>query len=270
MIKKIRAKINSFKKRFKWHKEMVAVKKLIKSSKTVVDTNICFKNLLILAPHSDDEWIGCSSLLIDETSNCIVCSMDMDGGNNALEKEKRFCEMQQLSKIFKHHLIRLENDKTLELTRFIYEKQPDYIAVPFFTDWHPEHIETMRCLKNSLGDYQCGILMYQVSCPIPISAVNCALATSKKQFKKKWNLFKQVYQTQKNIPWMRFAFLERAEGNYVGAYAASVFCMVDSKSWKNMFNDLPTQSEIEEIKSKLNDIYSNFVFVNEIWLKKSH
>ena len=39
--------------------------------------------VLILSPHSDDEWIGCSQISIN-CPNTTICSMEMEGGDEII------------------------------------------------------------------------------------------------------------------------------------------------------------------------------------------
>ena len=210
-----------------WRRDVKFLRKSIcMSNASLTETVPPDARILVLAPHSDDEWIGCSSLI--NRFECKVCSMDMPGGNDEKIRSVRFDEMVEMSHRFEYALTRLlGNNKTDDLKEIASAYKPDYIAVPFFIDWHEEHIYTMLCLKNALDNYSCKIIMYQVSCPLPFSAVNYAVSLEKDEWVKKWRFFKKVYKSQKSFPWKRFAYIEKAQCSYCKSYASNVFCIVN-------------------------------------------
>lgn len=243
-----------------WKKDIRIIKNHILESGTRPKMLDLQKKVLILAPHSDDEWIGCFSLI--ENFDCVICSMDMIGDNDNKTRALRFKEMQKIANRYNRELIKVGDNKLDSLSKIIDRANPSYIAVPFFIDWHNEHIDTINILKNALFDYDGDIICYQVSCPIPISYVTDVYPLSKKAWKRKWQLFRDNYRTQKFFPWKRFAAIERAEGGFANEYAANVFSIFNVKDWKNAFNLIPSPNMTIKIKSYLNSPKELFLFLN--------
>lgn len=269
MLKKIKIVFNRLFKYFRWRHDSSLIRMDIKKNKQELFLKDLKPNrILVLAPHSDDEWIGCFSLIMN--CSCIVCSMNMDGGDTDSFKDYRFNEMIDLSKLYNYQLVRLVKDKTKDLSDILLKEKPDYVAVPFFMDWHNEHLETMSILRKALGSYKCTILMYQVSCPVPTNLVNYVVPVSRKNHIYKWKTFKKIYSSQKNIPWKRFGLLERAQGGFLNSYSSNVFCIKTSDEWINMFGLIPSLAERERIKNNLNNLYSNYKYLNNLWTKKLH
>ena len=62
----------------KWHIQTIYLRRSIACHLT--QTNELKGKILILAPHSDDEWIGCGQLIVDHSNDVVICNMDMSGG----------------------------------------------------------------------------------------------------------------------------------------------------------------------------------------------
>lgn len=231
-------------------------------SKVALNTNINEipeKSIFILAPHADDEWVGCSQIL-SHMENVVICNMSMSGGDSIDLHKLREQEMQNIAQIVKKKLVTIEETrekKVVTLKKLLEENKPEFIAVPFFFDWHKEHIEVMRILRDVIVDMSIdlNILMYQVSVPIPEQYINYCSRMTRKEHKDKWQVFYKVYQSQLIIPWKRFQYNERILGKMCGAYAAEVFCVESSNDWKRKLEErILREEEQKEIKAKLQDI----------------
>lgn len=225
------------------------------------------KNSLILAPHSDDEWIGCSSI-IENIENVLVLDMDMSGNDSEATHVLRKEEIKKTVSLYHKNYYLASDNKIDELANLIKKNRFDSIFVPFFVDWHEEHIGVMNILKEALQDYKCKIITYQVSCPIPYLAINYAIPFDKKMSKNKWMHFKKNYETQKEFPWRRFFLIERAQGRITSTYAANVYSVYESAMWKKMFFLVPTKEERIMLKNKIHNIEENAELVNCIYCKK--
>lgn len=229
-----------------------------------------YEKILILAPHDDDEWIGCSHF-IRNYQNAFVCNMDMDGGDTSEMHAVRLQEMKNLASMFGREFITIDKDKTTSLKKIVLEKRPDYICVPCFFDWHPEHIQVMNILKEVLilSKYSCQVVMYQVSLPIPPSLCNMVIPFNYRTFEYKWNTFVNVYPTQIKIAYKRFMANEQINGALANAYAAEVYVVNSSNDWLNMFDYLLTSEEKEIIKNNLSDITFVRDTINEFLNKRA-
>lgn len=211
---------------------------------------------LILIPHSDDEWIGCSRI-ISGNNEVVLCNMDMDGGDTPQIHKERYAELNEVANKYGRMLITIKENKTDELKCAIQKYNPDYIFLPHYIDWHPDHIKVMKILYDAicnLGQLDCHVVMYQVSCPI-VHGITHAIPLNKDQWVQKWDFFKCNYKTQLKIPYKRFSLNEVINGNYIQAYASEIFCEVNDVEWMKIIRDnLPTDEQIAGLKSCLGSI----------------
>ena len=251
------AVLNSFSR---WKRELLWCKQtrywrsvLVPKSMDSMDTA---SRYLILAPHSDDEWIGCSQI-ITQCENAVILNMDMPGGDSKEMHKERFGEMGLLANRFNRLIMTVGENKAESLAEIIASLKPDYICLPHFFDWHPEHIQVMQYLRQALTQvsYSGKVLMYQVSLPMHPDFVNCVVPLDKKTFKQKWEIFKVVYKTQTFLSYPRFMANERINGALDNSYAAEVYSKNDINQWLGGFEVLLlTSSEIEEARNSLQDI----------------
>lgn len=220
---------------------------------------------LILAPHSDDEWIGCSQI-IQKRRNICICNMDMSGDDNSNIHKERFQEMSNLAEYFQRNFVSVGQDKVASLSKYITMYSPDYILLPYYKDWHREHIEVMSLLKDAINlcEYNGQILMYQVSVPIPLYDCNTCISMTKDEQKYKWKVFRKVYKTQSFMPQNRFAAYERVDGGLVRSYAAEVYSMYSVCDWVySIDQDQFCDEEKRTITNNLNDVAFVWRFQNE-------
>ena len=94
-----------------------------------------------------------------------------------------------------------KEDKVIGLVSVIKEFKPNVIYVPYFIDWHEEHILTMQLLASALKELlknlreKILVAMYQVSVPIDSCFINASIPMNKKDLIKKWEVFKSFYKT---------------------------------------------------------------------------
>lgn len=243
-----------WKREQKWSKQALQWRKTIsfKETESISDTS----KYLILAPHSDDEWIGCSQI-ISRCKNVVILNMDMPGGDSLEMHKDRYLEMHTLSKEYNKELLTIGTNKTQSLKDYICTIRPDFICLPHFFDWHPEHIQVMEYLRQALKmcEYKGKIIMYQVSLPLHPDFVNCIAPLDIKTFKQKWVTFKEVYRTQTFISYPRFMANERINGALADSYAAEVYSVNESRKWLHDFEFmLLSNEERNKVKLNLSDI----------------
>lgn len=243
-----------WKREQKWSKQASQWRKKIsyKETESICDTS----QYLILAPHSDDEWIGCSQI-ISRFKNVVILNMDMPGGDSPEMHKDRYLEMHTLANKYNKELLTIGADKTQSLKDYICTIRPDFICLPHFFDWHPEHIKVMEYLRQALKvcEYNGEIMMYQVSLPLHPDFVNCIAPLDIKAFKQKWETFKKGYKTQTFISYPRFMANERINGALADSYAAEVYSIETSCNWLENFDTmLLSDAEIEDVKANLSDI----------------
>lgn len=221
-------------------------------------SNVPDGKLFVLMPHSDDEWIGCSQLLMNHSANVIVINMDMPGGdNNALHVARRE-EAESLANKYSYKIVSIDGDnKENKLSRLIKEYDPSCVFLPSFCDWHDEHFEVMNLFSDAADeiDYHGEVGLYQVSIPIPSKLVNSGIKMTVAQLKDKWSQFREHYLTQNNIPWFRFAVNEIINGGICGQFALEAYSLQNYPKWKSDYEKLSfIYGERETLRRNINKI----------------
>lgn len=214
------------------------------------------KKTVILIPHADDEWVGCSSL-VKNGSDILLYDMDMNGGDDKVLHEARYNELLKISTLYNKPLLKVGLSRSLSLIEIIKKEKPQMICVPFFFDWHPEHIEVMGILRQALLnlEYDVDIAMYQVSMPIPRNCITHINPMSKIEWKRKWKTFEKIYKSQTGIPYKRFAINERVNGAVCESYAGEAFVYCSASDWLANYDEwLLTSDEIKEALMYLQSI----------------
>lgn len=259
---------------FKKRREIKWALDRIKIRKATLPVNVISiehdASFLILMPHSDDEWIGCSQILM-HFPHITICNLDMQGGDSDEIHEKRYEESLSLSRRFGGKHITYKTDKTLLLADYLKNERPQYVLLPFFFDWHSEHIEVMNLLRGALNGVQqkCNIMMYQISVPFPSRFCNFCMPMSKKEQAMKWSIFNSTYKTQNFMPVKRFMANEIINGGYCNSYSAEVFSCCKSDEWLKMYdNMLLDDCERHELKNILNSISKIRQLVEDIAINR--
>ena len=202
------------------------------------DNKIISGSFLILVPHADDEWVGCSRLLEEKSNNITLCYMDMPGGDTKEIHACRYLELSKMAKVKNADLIHLKGNTRIkidQLKHIIENYRADYVCVPVCYDWHQEHLEVIKMLRkallNSKYPSNLKILMYQVSVPMPKSMVTNGIPMNKIEQKRKWLLFREIYTTQAFFPVERFMHNEFVNGGFLNAYSAELYSCMNCMQW---------------------------------------
>lgn len=228
---------------------------------------------LILIPHPDDEWIGCSQIIMGY-DDVILCNMNMSGGDSVEMHLKREKELLKLSSQYNARYVSLHNDTIKELIDVLLIEKPKMVFVPCPVDWHEEHIEVMDILDKATSEINndnwiedLKVVMYQVSVPMPIRMVTHTIEMKKMMQESKWRVFGQIYETQHHIPQNRFRLNERINGAINCVYAVEVYSVQKAKDWKTRFKKrIPNEHQRAELRSKLNDIVAIRSYINEVFI----
>lgn len=259
ILRKIHRLLWSFKHNFltpfKWHLQAIFMRAISTSrGATLIDTK---KKYLILAPHSDDEWIGCSQIIMN-CPNTIICNMNMQGGDTAEVHKIRYNEMLSVANRFKRKFVTIMEDKIANLQCVISRETPDFILLPHFVDWHPEHLEVMEMLKQlvSNGFYAGQILTYQVSVPFTNGEDSYYLPMTKEQQCFKWKVFFEHYKTQSFMPVKRFIANEYINGAGVSSKNAELYKLYVAEEWVKAMDFFNEHMENRKIfQRNINDIF---------------
>ncbi len=220
---------------------------------------------IILAPHSDDEWIGCSQIIKNE-KNTIIINMNMLGNDSDKIHKLRYKEMLYTASKYKLKLITLDENKKMELKKIITEYKPKYICIPYYIDWHEEHIEVMNNLKDAITNMNnIKIIMYQVSLPMYNEDITNYSILSKKEWRNKWNYFVSTYKTQESFPYYRFATNERINGKIFNTFAVEVYSIISVDEWINMITKkVLTKEQKNIVKKELHSITKTREYLHSI------
>ena len=221
---------------------------------------------IVLMPHSDDEWIGCSQILMNQPENVLVVNMDMSGGDDEALHRIRRKEAEFTAQKYGYRFVTVK-DHINELVRILRDVQPDCVFLPCYLDWHEEHIEVMRLFKKAAMEsgYDKTVAMYQVSLPIPAGLINCGYKMSHRQIMEKWSALKQFYPSQSFLPMKRFMLNEYINGGVAEAYAIEAYSLMDSYTWMTSIDNLILESDIrEKLKTHLQDIRFTREFLQEL------
>ncbi|MCQ2572196.1 MAG: PIG-L family deacetylase [Alphaproteobacteria bacterium] len=158
-------KIKQTKKKHKWGKMMHKIMKIFHRSKKFAYPKIWnikpTDKICILAPHPDDETIGCGGLLALYAKQCdVICLTDGRYGDPDIAPPKmtqiRKKELESVMKKFgvnKFAMLNLE-DSHLRENKAQFQKlnlrDYDYIVIPSPRDFHPDHMAVAQMLKKSM------------------------------------------------------------------------------------------------------------------------
>lgn len=236
-----------------WHKEMVCLINDVKPQYSMPTINK--EQFLLLIPHSDDEFIGSYTILSDLSSDVTLFNCNMPGGDSDTIHIIRRAEMEKIAQLYNRKIYSANNNKYSDLSNVIDVVKPSVILVPYFIDWHEEHLLVNELLYNALSEFDYSglkIAMYQVTVPIKQSNINAVNPLNIGTWNMKWKLFRKTYKTQIRFPWYRVACNERINGQAYGYYAAEVFCLMDIEDWKENFSKYrPNHKYMNKIKNSL-------------------
>ena len=252
--RKIKAAQNIIVRNIRWQKDKIICRKNL-NKKTLLGLEN--KKIVILAPHSDDEWIGCSQLLLKHTNDVTVINMDMQGGDNNELHELRFNEMQHVAKTLGYKLVTSSKNRKDFLCQFLKENPTDIVMLPCYYDWHDEHFAVMEYFAHAaVKSLYSGLVgMYQVSLPIPASMINYASIMGKNELRKKWTNFKKYYSSQSFLPTKRFMINEYINGEIASACAIESYSVNQVDVWLADYSKrMLSENEISMLKNNVNRI----------------
>lgn len=165
-----------------------------------------YKNILVLAPHIDDETIGAGGVLKKHslkkcTVNCIVMTDGAKSNSKLNEKDLVSLRKEEMKEVKEtlgfeelHYLnlpdgeFRVDSNSKKKLKNVIEFLKPELIYCPPFVDAHVDHISTVQLLSTCLKElkYSCIVRLYEINCAIPAKEINCIIdITETFKYKKK-------------------------------------------------------------------------------------
>lgn len=212
--------------------------------------------ILIIAPHADDELIGCHQLMVSHPSNTTVFYCGFLGSNLSDDNRKiREDEIRAYADL-QHYQLVISTLESIhcDLKSVIIELQPSMIFVPSFIDWHPEHRQVNLLLSEVIKEinYNCIIGWYHVSLPIPASIVNSISFMKEDDHKNKWLAMSKCYPSQLHMDIKRFKFIEKQVSD--NSFAAETYFLQTKEKW---LYSLQTLRSYEEKMCLMKDALGN-------------
>lgn len=244
---------------FRWEKQYrTQLKKNTARLEFMNLSELSLGNVLILAPHADDELIGCSSILLNKDIQSNVLYFQLYGYDGTEENRNiRDNEIKSLSNRIGFNLYIVDNVATW-LEEHLKKSEYDAVLFPYPYDWHWEHRFVFNQLASVLSEHSKEdlpvFLCYSVSVPITSKRNTYVSVLGQAGQKSKWDLFQENYRSQK-MPVYRYKLQEKL--NYKGT-AAELFYRVSEEDifsiYQRLSNDTVLVSELNTLREELNDI----------------
>lgn len=195
--------------------------------------------ILILVPHSDDEWIGCSKIISSHKKVDVYYFNFL--GKNYTENNKiiRLNELQALKKIFSFNLfISGSYDSYEDLKALLLKNKYTHIFIPSFFDWHPEHIKVNKIFNTCINDINLDVFpqlfFYPITVPLPDQLNIFYSVMDKAYIKLKKNTFNLIYKSQKNIPCRRSCIQSRISAKGLKYHAIETYGKISLVNWNKI------------------------------------
>lgn len=227
--------------------------------------------ILILVPHSDDEWIGCSQVI--KKADDVTCAyFHLYGENLKNNNIKKRDEEINLSAATNHfNLLNLRDNHEERLKELLHNNYFDTVFTPSPFDWHNQHRYVFTCLAHSLelSPKSPQVYYYNISVPHYPNEKLFFLPMSKKEQSEKWSIFSYIYISQSFMPSYRYALQERLDTRGC-AFSGELYAM---KSRQEMLQDLNfiSDSKNQEYLNRLNSLINHIfnirlnIFRTKLW-----
>ena len=150
------------------------------------------KRIVVIAPHPDDEILGCGGLLLKAQENkCKISIIFLSsGGVDEIEiREREALKVASELNITDIKFLRLEDSNVL--SKIEYEKictelqsfRPDIILLPFIFDKHNDHINSNRILLEMPEEFDTEVWCYQVYSTMPCNGYLDITAIAERKYK---------------------------------------------------------------------------------------
>ena len=196
--------------------------------------------------------IACDGIIRKFRDNVVIFYSGMLGGNNSEENKRtrttefiKYCQSVGVEYI-------INNDDVYEgLEKIISENKFKFIFAPSVVDWHEEHRKLFVYTVdiNEKQEQKAKVFCYQVTVPIPQEYVTHYFQMTKLEQKRKWQMFKEVYLSQSNMPVHRFKIAERSFARQKERIVCEVFVEVDKYVFNQEYMCSIKQREIADLSA---------------------
>jgi len=203
--------------------------------------------ILILAPHADDESIGCGGLLLKYASQCeVLCLTDGRNGDIAIEsnlmidiRKKEFESVMVKLKVKAFRLLGIEDTKlenNYNIFKNIEFENYDYICIPNNLDQHPDHKAVAKHIQKAFLENKISnrvhIIMYEVwnALPLPNFYTDISYITEEKK-----ELINMYHSQIKHIDYAeKILSLNQYRGMIAGKNSIEAYFILDIKSFSSI------------------------------------
>lgn len=131
-----------------------------------VEERLPVNNVLVIAPHQDDESIGCGGTVFLHAKNngrasVVFCTSDGKiREDESAEALKALGVSDSLQLGYKIETLKSEAGLGARLASIIDEKKPEIVFIPFFIDNHEDHRAVNSALAGAYTDKQADFMIY--------------------------------------------------------------------------------------------------------------
>ena len=217
--------------------------KLLRPKKKNIDKK---KKILLIAPHPDDEVIGCGGTLLKFTkikSDISIVYITL-GSNDKKKKELRkkeahkVCAKMGWNYYFLNHNLNYKSWDNLEFTKIINKIKPDIIFTPSIFDDNIEHKNSNFFICESISKTSSEIWLYQVY----TSHIANTLIDITEEIKMKQKIIKIYNSQMRTRDWAHFSLgLNAWNSRFLGTKGkkawVEAFLVVNSQFYKKYINE---------------------------------
>jgi LmbE family N-acetylglucosaminyl deacetylase len=206
----------------------------------------------ILAPHMDDEIIGCAGLIqqyVRQGTRVIIIYLT-DGAHALSGEARQWCNQMRIRESEQStNLLGIQerfflqqpdgaltdnSSVRLQLASIFHHEQPGIIYLPYPCDPHSDHQQAFLITKEIIrqGTLDATAFFYQIRVPIPVRLISTILDISSSAALKKQALGYFVSQSQINFNLL--LHLQQCQGYLLGwrPRLVEVFALIDATIWK--------------------------------------
>jgi LmbE family N-acetylglucosaminyl deacetylase len=211
------------------------------------------KKVLVLAPHPDDETLGCGGTVANLTDagvsvQVVLFTSQFNGSGNRISEFHNALKALGISQFITWDFKDKDLNRQLKyvigsLTDLLKHDTPDIILSPYVFDYNTDHIAVVQALSRSLNrDSQTKVYMYEIWTPILYPNVYCDISSVIEQKIKASRFYESQQQTYGTI--QQFIHLNHYRADMIrsrGYRYSEAFLALDACEFIDTVSELLTQ-----------------------------